>query len=317
MGFYQKMAEDRKSGKLGATPKYRVLQADMLKPVDREKAATITAFIQSDTDAYKLAGHDGFAYKDLDIRRRVGVVTYRGVEVALLFKREVIEQEPGPADPIPEKVIKDPAGAWMQIDLLDTSPVERRKGIGDRLSSALAQVSRLQILWQEEKAKRERLEEDLAKLQKDKETVKALRERVALLETEKKMSNDSLEHYQLEIKKQKDARQEDKKNLVKQMFPVFNTVWLAGVHRVSDTLYGMVKQQLTEALEKIGVKLVEPKVGDTFDPNLHHAVHGMAFPEGAREIGTIVQIHRVGWQLGSLVVDPADVSVGIEQKGTS
>lgn len=313
MGFYQKMAADREK-KMGPEPKYRVLQVDMLKKEDREKAATIISFVQSDADAYKLAGNDGFAYKDLDLRRRVGVVTYKGVEVALLFKREIVEREPGPADPVPERTLKDPVGAWLQIDLLSADAVEKRKGIGDRLSAALAQASRLQMLWQGEEGRRKKAEEELEKIQKDKEMIKGLRDRVALFELEKKTTSSEMEGLRRDLQKEKDARKNDKLELVRQMFPVFNTVWLAGIHRVGDSLYRIIRQQLTEALAKIGVKFVEPQLGDTFDPGLHHAVHATAFPVGAKEIGSVVSVGRVGWQVGGLVIEAAEVSVGVEEK---
>jgi molecular chaperone GrpE (heat shock protein) len=313
MGFYQKMAEDRKAGRLGS-PKYRVLQVDMLKQADREKAATVISFVQSDSDAYKLAGHDGFAYKDLDLRRRVGVITYRGAEVALLFKREILELEPGPADPVPQITIKDPVDAWLQIDLLNADPVEKRKGIGERLSAALGQVSRLQMLWQESKTLSEKRGEELESIKKDREALKGLREKVALMELAAKATDKEIEGLRRDLTKEKLARETDKRDLVRQMFPVFNTVWLAGLHNVRDTLYGIIKQQLTEALGKIGVKFVEPSVGDPFDPALHHAIHGQQYPVGSHEIGTVIQVHRVGWQIAATVVEAADVSVGVESK---
>jgi hypothetical protein len=105
--------------------------------------------------------------------------------------------------------------------------------------------------------------------------------------------------------------------LVQEMFPVFNTVWLAGVHRHGDQLYDIIKKQLTEALAKVGVSFVEPKTGDQFDPAQHHAVHGVGFQEGSKEIGTVVQVHRAGWKLGGLVIEAADVAVGVESKSES
>jgi molecular chaperone GrpE (heat shock protein) len=314
MGVLQKMAADRAAGRLGGKPKYRVLQADMIKQADREKAGTIISFVQSDADAYKLAGHDGFAYKDLDMRRRVGVITYRGAEVALLFKREIVELEPGPADPVPERTLNDPAGAWIQIDLLHIDPVEQRKGFGGRLSAAIKQVSRLQLLWQDEEGRRKKAEEELEKTKKAKDQLKGMAEKIALMEAEKKAIDKEVEGLKRDLQKEKDARRNDKLEIIRQMFPVFNTVWLAGLHHVKDQLYGMLKQQLTEALGKIGVKFVEPNVNDTFDPNSHHAVHGQPFPQGAQEIGAVVQVHRVGWQLGGAVIEAADVSVGVESK---
>ena len=99
------------------------------------------------------------------------------------------------------------------------------------------------------------------------------------------------------------------------MFPVFNTVWLAEVHRVGDKLYGMLKKQLVDILTKVGVELVEPKVGDEFDPTLHHAIHAKAYPKEAKEVGAVVEVFRFGWRLvNGPVYSAADVAVGIEEK---
>ena len=316
--FYGKMKADRAARNANAAdgprPKYRVLQADLLKQADREQAAAVASFLQSGEEAYKLAGHEGFSYRDLDLRRRVGVILYRGMEVALLFRREVVELEPGPADPVPQRALKDPAGAWIQVDLLDTDDVERKKGIGERLQRALGQVSRLQMLWQDEETRRKHLEAQMLSIGPDREALKGLREKVALLELEKKATASELEGLRREIREQKEARKNDKLDLVRQMFPVFNTVWLAGLHRVGDQLYGMVKLQLTEALAKVGISFIEPVVGDKFDPIHHHAIHATAFPEGSKEIDTVLKVHRVGWSFGNTVVEAAEVLVGVEQQ---
>lgn len=313
MGFYQKMADDRKKGLLGSKPKYKVLQVDMLKQQDREAAASVTSFMNSSEDAHRLAGQAGFSYRDLDLRGRCGVVVYKGVEVALLFKREMLELEPGPADPVPQNVLKEPSEVWLKVDLLSAEPVEKRKGLGDRLSKAMEQVSRLSILWEEQKSKRARAEEEAEKLRKDAELARGLREKLGLMDKEKEKLELEVEGLRRDLKKSQEERRSDKLTMVGQMFPVFDTVWLAGLHRVGDTLYGMVKQQMMEGLAKVGVKLLAPAVGDTFDPNLHNAVHGNQFPRGSKEIGTVVHLHRVGWQLGASVT-PAEVAVGIEQR---
>lgn len=314
--FYGKMKADRAARNAvaadGPQPKYKVLQADMLKQADREKASAVATFLQSADDAYKLAGHEGFAYKDLDLRRRVGVITYKGAEVALLFHREVVELEPGPADPVPQRTLKDPKNAWMSFDLLDTDDVERKKGLSERLRQSMSQVSRLQMIWQDAELKSKNLEEQFAKVVPSLKELVVLKEKVALMEQERKVTLNEVESLRREVREQKEARKKDKQDLVRQMFPVFNTVWLAGLHRVGDQLYAMVKTQLSEALSKIGVSLLEPKAGDAFSPQEHHAVHGHLFPEGSREIGNIVIVHRVGWSVNGIVQDAAEVTVGIE-----
>src|SRR6266700_1002799 len=120
MGFYDRMKEERARKKVGDKPTYKVLQADMISGAEKERVASIASYVRTGDEAHKLAGHDGFAYRGLDIRGRCGVVTYRGKEVALLFKREITEIEPGPSDPVPERTLNEPAEAWIQINLLGT-----------------------------------------------------------------------------------------------------------------------------------------------------------------------------------------------------
>src|SRR5580765_6020897 len=105
----------------GLNPKYKMLQAEMVSGKDREIASAVSSFILSGEDAHKMAGHEHFAYKTLDQKGRCGVVTYKGIEIALLFKREVIEREPWPSEPVPVSALTDPKNAWLRIDLLDIS----------------------------------------------------------------------------------------------------------------------------------------------------------------------------------------------------
>ena len=318
MGFYQKMGADRAAKQAnaadGVRPKYKVLQVDMMKSVDKERAAAVASFVRSGDEAYKLDGQEGFSYCDLDLRGRCGVVRYRGIEVALLFKREVTEREPAPAEPVPERTLTSPFDAWLQIDLLGVEEFEKKKGIGDRLRQALAQTERLKMLWTSEEGQRKQLEEQLAKRVDERAELKALREKVSLLESRLSTTEKEVESWKREVFTQKEARKSDKLNTVRELIPTFNTTWLAKQHRVGDQLYGIIQKQLTEALGKIGIALIEPEVGDIFDTEIHHAVHCYPFDTGSKEIGTVVQVHRVGWKMGALVVDAAEVAVGIEQK---
>lgn len=167
-------------------PKYKTLQADMVKGSDRELAATIGSFVESGEDAYKLAGHEGFSYRVLDRDGKCGVVLFKGIEVALLFKRQVVERQPWPSEPIPVNVLHEPREAWLRIDLLDSTPVEKQKGIQEKLRKSMEQVERLRMLWQDEESKRKKLEEELKKWESERETLKGLRLKVAMLEQQKK-----------------------------------------------------------------------------------------------------------------------------------
>jgi molecular chaperone GrpE (heat shock protein) len=302
--------------KVGVAPTYKILQADQVRGTDRERASAVASFVRTAEDAHKLAGHEGFSYFGLDTRGRVGVVRFNGIEVALLFLRQVNEVEPGPSDPVPERTLKAPHDAWIQIDLLNTDDSTKEKGISERLRRALESNKRLEVLWKSEESQRQYLEKELEKGREDREAHKALKEKAGLIDLEIKQSRKEVEDAKRLLQQEQEGRKGDRIRVVEELFPVFNTVWLAGQHRVGDTLYDILRKQLTEALGKVGAELVEPQLGDEFDPQLHHAVHSYTFPTGSKEIGAVVQVNRVGWKLISgQVVSAAEVAVGIEKEG--
>ncbi len=300
----------------GVSPKYKMLQVDMLKQSDRETAAAVASFVNTGEEAYKLQGQDGFGYVDLDIRRRVGVVTYHGVEVALLFKRMVVEREPGPADPVPERALTSPADEWIAINLLNTDKVAVQKGTGDQLRAVMVQRDRLDTLYKSEQQERKNAEGELQKYREAMQELRGLRERVGLQAKELQATTLEVERLKNDVRVQQQGRKEDKANMVRQLMPVFNTAVLAGLHRVGDQLYGMLKKQIIEGLRNIGIEMVDPQVGEAFDPQLHHAIHSYEFPTGAQEINTVRQVNQIGWRItGGLVLEPAMVAVGVEKKG--
>jgi hypothetical protein len=110
--------------------KYRVLVAEQLSKADRTVVAAHVATIYNGPEASLAAYHrvtsntwvnENWQYEILDRLGRVGVLKYRGAEVALLFKRQIQEVEPLPCDPVPEGIIKDPNDAWQRFDLLGAS----------------------------------------------------------------------------------------------------------------------------------------------------------------------------------------------------
>jgi molecular chaperone GrpE (heat shock protein) len=334
--FYGKMKRDREAGlrperpldkairhlreavsaQGGVNPKYKVLQVDMLKESDREKAAAVSSFVTTGDEAYKLAGQDGFGYKDLDEhRRRVGVVTYHGVEVSLLFRKLVVEREPGPADPIPERTLTAPADEWLSISLLNTDKATVQKGTSDQLRAMITQRDRFETLYRSEAQEKKNLEGELNKYRESQQELRALRERVGLQAKEIQASTMEIERLKTDVQRQVLGRREDKANMVRQLMPVFNTAVLAGLHRVGDQLYGMLKKQIIEGLNNIGIEMVDPAVGEAFDPQLHHAVHSYEFPTGAQEVNTVRQVNQIGWKLTKgQVLEPAMVAVGVEVK---
>lgn len=68
----------------------------------------------------------------------------------------------------------------------------------------------------------------------------------------------------------------------------------------------LVQKQLTEALEKRGVRVID-RVGQVFDPKLEDAVIQGSPDEG--EPGTVAQVMQKGYQLGDSVLRHAMVKV--------
>lgn len=298
----------------GVTPKYKILQASMVKATDKEKASAVAAFVQSGEEAYKLAGHDGFAYQDLDTRRRVGVVTYRGIEVALLFRRLVVEQELGPADPIPEKMLYRPQEEWLSVNLLDTDNTTVLKGASDQLRAITGQKNRYEALYQSEQMEKKNLLGELHAVRNQLQELQALKERNGLLNKQLVAEQQETERLKLEVKKLEQGRKDDRIKMVRELMPVFNTTWMAGLHRVGDQLYDILKKQLIEGLTAIGIEMVAPKTGDKFDPVVHNAIH--SYEVETIDVGKIMGVGRIGWKLSKgPLIEPADVMVGIEKKG--
>lgn len=315
--FYGKMKEERmKSAAAGNNlPKYKVLQADLIKASEKAIISGVAGFVSSGDEAYKLAGHDGFSYFGLDVRGRVGVVMYKGKEVLLLFRREVVEIEPGPADPVPSKQIKLPAEAWLQVDLLSTDEPVAQKGILAKLKQITDRFNRVDLLWKDEERQRKGLEEDLQRAKKDLVSLPQMRLQLEVSESETKRLEKVNEQLAGKLRIEESARRDDRMKTIRELFPVFNTLWLAAIHKTGDPVYAMLQKQLMEALDKVGAELVEPKIGEEFDPQLHHAIHSFPFDKGRVEIGTVVQVHKAGWKLkGGPLVEAAVVGVGIEKE---
>lgn len=72
----------------------------------------------------------------------------------------------------------------------------------------------------------------------------------------------------------------------------------------------LIRDELLKGLAANGVEVVEPSVGDAFDPNLHEAVMRQA-PESGVEVepGAISMLLQAGYRLGEVVIRPAKVGL--------
>lgn len=70
---------------------------------------------------------------------------------------------------------------------------------------------------------------------------------------------------------------------------------------------GMTERELLKALEKHGVRRIDP-TGERFDPNFHQAIFEV--PNTEVPAGTVVQVVQAGFVIGERVLRPAMVGVG-------
>jgi molecular chaperone GrpE len=71
--------------------------------------------------------------------------------------------------------------------------------------------------------------------------------------------------------------------------------------------FAMVGDELTAALERVGVQAFSPQ-GEAFDPNEHEAMAQQPAGEGV-ESGTVIEVYQRGWRLNGAVLRPARVVV--------
>jgi molecular chaperone GrpE len=77
----------------------------------------------------------------------------------------------------------------------------------------------------------------------------------------------------------------------------------------------MTEKALHTAFERNGLKKVDPKKGEKFDPHLHQAM--MEQPDPEVEPGTIAQTFQPGYELYGRVIRPAMVVVAAKGAGAS
>lgn len=102
--------------------------------------------------------------------------------------------------------------------------------------------------------------------------------------------------------------------LVLDIVPVLDNFRAATMHvpaeqKESPWVVGIqyIEKQLETVLMENGLTLVEPAIGEPFDPSKHEAIESEE-AEG-ETTNTITKIHQKGYQLGTRVIRPAKVAV--------
>ena len=107
-----------------------------------------------------------------------------------------------------------------------------------------------------------------------------------------------------------EAYEDGARDFIKQLLPVVDNLERAIAQESADeslmTGVKLVYKQLTEALEKRGVQVID-RPGEKFDPNLENAVLQGAPDEG--EPGTVCAVLQKGYKMGDFVLRHAMVKV--------
>lgn len=115
------------------------------------------------------------------------------------------------------------------------------------------------------------------------------------------------------------ARDEGMTEVVRSLIPVLDQFDLALDHEsqeaTADSLIKgiqIVKNELLKVLDKAGIVPIEPKIGDSFDPNLHEAM--LKQPTDDVAPGHISLLIQPGWAFGVMVIRPAKVAIAPEDE---
>jgi molecular chaperone GrpE len=74
-----------------------------------------------------------------------------------------------------------------------------------------------------------------------------------------------------------------------------------------------ILQQFHTTLEQYGIKPLQTKIGDEFDPNMHESMEQIETDEDSKD-GTIAEIIQEGYKNGETILRPTKVKVFSNQK---
>lgn len=113
----------------------------------------------------------GWSYRDISLVKdfECGVLLYKGLAVAVYYKRQVTKIEPGPLDPIPSGALENLEDVWARLDLNSKSP---RQLVGSVKTEILEKDQQILDLQQQLKATEILLEAANKKLTDKRQLVK-------------------------------------------------------------------------------------------------------------------------------------------------
>ncbi len=131
-------------------PTYRVLATDGLPKSTRDMIDHKLKGVETGVQAKALAvKEEDFSYKVLDQLGKVGVVRYKGIEVAVFFDRQVVSVTSEECDPTPRnKVVDKPEESWVRFELLHVKAASDRnpffKATSKKMEASIQELEGLQ-----------------------------------------------------------------------------------------------------------------------------------------------------------------------------
>lgn len=172
----------------------------------------------------------------------------------------------------------------------------------------------------EEKEKKEELpnlEETIKELKE--ELQKALKEKEEYLAGWQRAKAEFLNYQQEEEKRKEKYILLANFNLISDLVNVLDSFELA-LQGINDEKVlkgiGFIKGQFESILKKYGLSIIEPKVGDDFNPNFHEALsRELCHRQDCRQSdeGKIAKVFSRGYALNQVLIKPAQVAVTFHQ----
>jgi molecular chaperone GrpE len=101
-------------------------------------------------------------------------------------------------------------------------------------------------------------------------------------------------------------------NLLARLLPSLDIIELAAAHS-QDIGVSMAAKQFHQTLFEEGLLVIEPKIGDTFDPLVHECIETLE-PKPEKPQNSIAELILKGYKLGDYTLRPARVKVYKQQQ---
>jgi hypothetical protein len=85
-----------------------------------------------------------WSYEKIDLHGRVGILKYKGIEIALFIKRQLSPHRISTETPVSERKLNNPDDAWLRLDLSGLSARQSKKPTLDYIRKLEQKLEKLQ-----------------------------------------------------------------------------------------------------------------------------------------------------------------------------